>query len=204
MDLIKQLRRKKGWSQEHLAQAADVARATIQRIELGQVVPSNETLQSLAAAFGVDPEHIRVATGRAALVGKVMEITLRRDATARELAPLAPELRQVFEEYYSARAEMNAFNDTLERTGARSTTAFAASHQARQELMEALLATCRNPTDTAAWEAYTAANARVEDLARSANEANSAVMTAMQGGPLVMRRWHDASLAVTQLLLQFV
>ncbi|CAN5355762.1 hypothetical protein BH10PSE4_BH10PSE4_31740 [soil metagenome] len=50
---IKRWREERHWSQEHLAQLADVGLRTLQRIENGQQA-SSETLKALASAFNVD------------------------------------------------------------------------------------------------------------------------------------------------------
>lgn len=51
--LIQKLRLKRGWSQQHLAQASGLSTRTIQRIEAG-FPASTESLKSLAAVFEVD------------------------------------------------------------------------------------------------------------------------------------------------------
>lgn len=50
---IRRWRDERHWSQEHLAQLADIGVRTVQRIENGERA-SNETLMALAAAFNVD------------------------------------------------------------------------------------------------------------------------------------------------------
>ena len=55
-ELIKQLRQKKGITQEDLAAKTDISVRTIQRIESGEVDPRAFTLQSIAAALEVDFE----------------------------------------------------------------------------------------------------------------------------------------------------
>lgn len=55
-ELIKQLRSKKGITQEELAAKTDISVRTIQRIENGEVDPRAYTLQSIAAALDVDFE----------------------------------------------------------------------------------------------------------------------------------------------------
>src|SRR5690349_9589464 len=55
-ELIKQLRQKKGITQEELAAKTDISVRTIQRIESGEVDPRAFTLQSIAAALEVDFE----------------------------------------------------------------------------------------------------------------------------------------------------
>ncbi|WP_100615635.1 helix-turn-helix domain-containing protein [Confluentibacter citreus] len=52
--LIKELRLKKGITQEELAAKTDISVRTIQRIENGEVDPRAYTLQSIAAALDVD------------------------------------------------------------------------------------------------------------------------------------------------------
>ena len=55
---VKELRTKKGWSQEHLAQASGLSLRTIQRIESGKRA-GLETLNGLAAVFDIDLNLIR-------------------------------------------------------------------------------------------------------------------------------------------------
>lgn len=50
---IKKWREDRSWSQEHLAEAADISLRTIQRVENGKGA-SRETIMALAAAFNVD------------------------------------------------------------------------------------------------------------------------------------------------------
>ena len=51
--IVRKLRLRKGWSQDHLAELADVSVRTIQRVERGHP-PSLETAKALAAVFEVD------------------------------------------------------------------------------------------------------------------------------------------------------
>ncbi|MEE8294607.1 MAG: helix-turn-helix domain-containing protein [Sphingomonadales bacterium] len=55
---VKNLRQKKGWSQEHLAQASGLSLRTIQRIESGKRA-GLETLNGLAAVFDIDLNLIK-------------------------------------------------------------------------------------------------------------------------------------------------
>ena len=55
--IVRKLRLKKGWSQEQLAQMADLSVRTIQRIERGQKA-GLESLKSLAAVFDLSLIHI--------------------------------------------------------------------------------------------------------------------------------------------------
>jgi transcriptional regulator with XRE-family HTH domain len=56
---IKELRGVKGWTQEELAVAAKVTRATVNRIERGLVERVEfKTLEALADALGVEPGYL--------------------------------------------------------------------------------------------------------------------------------------------------
>ena len=59
--LIKELRLKKGITQEDLAFMTDISVRTIQRIESGEVDPRAYTLQSIASALGVDYETLAMS-----------------------------------------------------------------------------------------------------------------------------------------------
>lgn len=50
---VRQLRNRKGWSQERLAEQADIQRTYLAEIELGKRNPSLKHLQKLAKAFRV-------------------------------------------------------------------------------------------------------------------------------------------------------
>lgn len=55
---LKLLREKRGWTQEHLAQAASISARTISRLELGKNIPTADTRQALAQAFGCTVEDL--------------------------------------------------------------------------------------------------------------------------------------------------
>lgn len=55
--LVKKLRHKSNWSQEHLAMLAGVSLRTIQRVEAGNSA-SLETLKSLASVFEINVEKL--------------------------------------------------------------------------------------------------------------------------------------------------
>lgn len=55
---IKELRQRKGYSQEELSDKSGLSLRTIQRIENGQTEPLGDSLRRLAAAFDVDPIEI--------------------------------------------------------------------------------------------------------------------------------------------------
>jgi transcriptional regulator with XRE-family HTH domain len=50
---VRQLRERLGWSQEQLAERADLNRSYVGEIERGQVIASLLTIQKLAGALGV-------------------------------------------------------------------------------------------------------------------------------------------------------
>ena len=77
---IRQLREQQQWSQEQLAEQADLNRSYIGEIERGQVVVSLLTIEKLAAALGV-PSSRLLAHGEA--------ITQRQTAQAIELMAIA-------------------------------------------------------------------------------------------------------------------
>ncbi len=103
MDLVHQLRREKGWTQQHLAKAARVSRATIQRIESGQGRPDNETVLSLAAALEVDAARIRDGAGLAAQVLRVSTICNERAPTpaGEKISATTAERSKVHSEFMS-------------------------------------------------------------------------------------------------------
>lgn len=53
MDQVRILREARGWTQQHLADAAGLSLRTIQRTEAGEVAPSKETLLALSGTFDV-------------------------------------------------------------------------------------------------------------------------------------------------------
>ena len=58
-ELIKELRVKKGMTQEELAAKTDISVRTIQRIENGEVDPRAFTLQAIAAALDIEFELLK-------------------------------------------------------------------------------------------------------------------------------------------------
>lgn len=56
-ELLINLRRKKGWTQEELVEACNVSVRTIQRIESGDVTPRSSTVRLLLEALDYDPEE---------------------------------------------------------------------------------------------------------------------------------------------------
>lgn len=55
---VKELRKKKGFSQEELADNSGLSLRTIQRIENGETEPTGETLKRISNALNVNPEEI--------------------------------------------------------------------------------------------------------------------------------------------------
>ena len=55
---IKVLRKRKGFSQEQLAEESTLSLRTVQRIENGETVPHGDTLRKLTQALGVNPDDI--------------------------------------------------------------------------------------------------------------------------------------------------
>ena len=55
---IKELRTRKGLSQEALAEASGISHRTVQRIENGESKPTGDTLIRLAAALDIAPEEL--------------------------------------------------------------------------------------------------------------------------------------------------
>ena len=55
---IKELRNRKGFSQEELADKSGLSLRTIQRIENGETEPRGDSLKRLAMTFGVSPDEI--------------------------------------------------------------------------------------------------------------------------------------------------
>ncbi len=54
MDAVRELRRRKGWSQQDLAGASGVGQDTISSLELGRHQPRPSTLRKIAGALGVE------------------------------------------------------------------------------------------------------------------------------------------------------
>ena len=60
-DIVKAQRKHRGWSQDQLADAADMSRPTVARIEAGSAV-STATLTKIAAALNIEI-NLEVASG---------------------------------------------------------------------------------------------------------------------------------------------
>lgn len=55
---IRRLREARGWSQERLAEAADMNRSYIGEVERGAAIPSLVTIDKLAAALGTSASGV--------------------------------------------------------------------------------------------------------------------------------------------------
>jgi transcriptional regulator with XRE-family HTH domain len=73
---VRQFRESKGWSQEMLAEHADLNRSYIGELERGQAIPSLITLDKLAIAFGISLSHLLSQTERIAQSHNVNAIEL--------------------------------------------------------------------------------------------------------------------------------
>ena len=63
MDRLKELRKLRALSQQELAEAAGIGRATLSRIERGETGAHGRTLRRLANALGVGVEELVGAEG---------------------------------------------------------------------------------------------------------------------------------------------
>jgi len=163
MDLVRQLRREKGWTQEQLAINSGLSRATIQRVEGGKVVPDKETALSLAAAFGVHPARLRQDAGLAACVLRVAAINNERNPTADELRLLPPEIRRFFTEFVDAKSECEEVTRAMQEASERS----SAAHEERMEIVSLVRRLANevsgNPGDPDLRGAYRKAIARLAE-----------------------------------------
>lgn len=66
-DAIRQLREAQGWSQEHLAERADINRSYLGEVERGQATPSLVTAAKLAVALGTPLSSLFARCERRAL-----------------------------------------------------------------------------------------------------------------------------------------
>jgi transcriptional regulator with XRE-family HTH domain len=63
---VRQLRERQGWSQEALAERADLNRSYVGELERGQAIPSLVTLDKLASALGLSLTNLVAHTERVA------------------------------------------------------------------------------------------------------------------------------------------
>lgn len=188
-------------SQEQLAQASGLSRATIQRVESGQVVPDVETAQSLASVFKVDAVRIRRDAGLASRVNRLATITNERDPTTAELRTLPPQVRKVFSDYVAARSECEAVVRAIKEEGERS----SAAHRERMAAMSRCTVLAKevgaSPADLELRSAYRESLALLAGMPRESPDAGVALADRAQkaSGDAA-----DKGLALGRLLLQFV
>jgi transcriptional regulator with XRE-family HTH domain len=200
-NLLKQLRLAKGWSQEQLAEASKVGRATIQRIETGRSVPSKETALSLASALNADPVQLWQAAGLAARVLRVAAINNVRTPTVGEVRTLPPKLRQVFSDFAAAKEECVRVTHAMAAASERSAVEHGQRMSALSEVSRLLSESRTRPDDQRLRVAYNEAIARVTKLPLPDVEEtvalNERTVTAMQG-------LSEKGMALTRLLFAFV
>ena len=73
---VRQMREREGWSQERLAERADLNRSYVGELERGQAIASLLTLDKLAQALGSSPSHLLSHTERIAQTRLVRGINL--------------------------------------------------------------------------------------------------------------------------------
>jgi transcriptional regulator with XRE-family HTH domain len=73
---VRQLREQRGWSQEALAEHADLNRSYIGELERGQAIPSLLTLNKISTALGVSLSNLLAHTERVAQSRTVRGIEL--------------------------------------------------------------------------------------------------------------------------------
>ncbi len=96
MEQLKELRTRKGYSQQELADLSDVAQHTISEIELGRRKPQGRTLRKMAAALGVEVSDLLEVEERpkgpsplsAEWALKIPPDTFEREIQAAETDPL--------------------------------------------------------------------------------------------------------------------
>lgn len=73
---VRQLRKRQGWSQEALAERADLNRSYVGELERGQAIPSLVTLNKLARALGVSLANLMAHTEHVAQTWLVRGVEL--------------------------------------------------------------------------------------------------------------------------------
>jgi XRE family transcriptional regulator, regulator of sulfur utilization len=81
--VIRRSRDARGWSQEALAEKADLNRSYVGEIERGQVIPSLHTMEKLATALGVSVSELL------ATCEKLRLSTLNGESNVQVLASIA-------------------------------------------------------------------------------------------------------------------
>lgn len=94
-DRIRALREEKGWTQNHLAEVAEVPQPTIWRLERGLIRnPKMQLLTKLARALEVTVDELAGGTRQASLFDQVPPGNLAHQAVFRGYETLSPGRRQ--------------------------------------------------------------------------------------------------------------
>jgi putative transcriptional regulator len=115
MNLVKELRERKGWSQEHLAAVSGVGKRTIQRLEVGAVVPTAETAMALADHLGTQPDEIMNWSGLRHHLRACVAAWFNRRPTEEELLTVPSHLRPLFVAFHDGLARLKACEDAFVR-----------------------------------------------------------------------------------------
>jgi len=67
-EIVRRERQQRGWTQQHLADAADCSLRTVQRIE-NQGLASNESVSALCAVFEIERDRLLSGAGPSAAPG---------------------------------------------------------------------------------------------------------------------------------------
>lgn len=89
-DALREAREAKGWTQEDLAEAAQMNRTTIAKYETGRIEPKSKSLKRLAAALEVDV-NVLIGSGMNEMSEEEREVWELRENVRRD-----PERRYLF------------------------------------------------------------------------------------------------------------
>ncbi|HEY6139072.1 MAG TPA: helix-turn-helix transcriptional regulator [Thermoanaerobaculia bacterium] len=79
--LVRQLRDARGWTQEKLAREADITVTSVSNLERGATKPSTETVEKIAAAFGLRASELDPRRLAALVAQQAISFTRRRAIT---------------------------------------------------------------------------------------------------------------------------
>lgn len=94
--LVRQLRDARGWTQEKLAREADITVTSVSNVERGATKPSAETVEKLAAAFGLEPGDLDPRR-LARLVAEMARTLTQRQAIGRLLTLPDRQIREILD-----------------------------------------------------------------------------------------------------------
>ncbi len=95
--MVREARLRQDMSQQDLARLAGVNASSVSRAEAGVVRPSEETVERLAKALGLDPDRCRLAAGYAPKSANALERTLAASRRDGYETPLSPEVKKAVE-----------------------------------------------------------------------------------------------------------